>query len=164
MLLSRYPRRIKKNGLIQTYFYKSARLFSMMYGPLWISTSLLTSQFLWILGKEAWTWMYSTLLTRHGSGRFIHVGLQLLNDMLSIFDSTMDTSGKIYDALFKIYTKMLPTISRQWHDKHPGMCFFFNHHQTFSFYFEKAGKELKRMQRLLRGIQTESAPTTMGTC
>ncbi|KAJ8658904.1 hypothetical protein O0I10_005286, partial [Lichtheimia ornata] len=84
------------------------------------------------------------------SGRFIHVGLHLLNDMLSSFDAAMDTSGKTHDALLKIYMKMLPTVSKQWPEKHP------------------AGKELKRMHRLLRAMQgmmqTESASTTMGTC
>ncbi|KAI7877628.1 hypothetical protein K492DRAFT_171498 [Lichtheimia hyalospora FSU 10163] len=84
------------------------------------------------------------------SGRFIHVGLQLLNDMLSSFDGAMDTFGKTHDALLKMYMKMLPTISKQWPEKHP------------------AGKELKRMHRLLRTMQgmmqTESAATTMGTC
>lgn len=34
----------------------------------------------------------------------------------------MDTSGKTHDALLKIYMKMLPTVSNQWPEKHPGMC------------------------------------------
>lgn len=72
-------------------------------------------------------WMdgiYVCVLIIYCSGRFIHVGLHLLNDMLSSFDAAMDTSGKTHDALLKIYMKMLPTVSKQWPEKHPGMCGF----------------------------------------